>query len=245
VVPGEAGMTHRIAFTDAEASSLRQILPTLPGQDAIALDGADGRLALRVVDDAGKPLAIPLASAVYEGGGCRLLLDRRHLLDALDAGFRNFLFADTVSPVVSRDGIGGMHVLMPMRDTGKPPVAESEPSHASHASHASAAPAPATTTPTTPTKQTEKPQEKNEMKPESPNVQTPAPASTPQPSPSAAALDALQASFEAAKTKLREAQSALVEVGASLRDAIREERQRRTEAESVRSTLRKLQSIRV
>ena len=141
-------MTHRIAFTDAEASSLRQILPTLPGQDAIALDGADGRLALRVVDDAGKPLAIPLASAVYEGGGCRLLLDRRHLLDALDAGFRNFLFADTVSPVVSRDGIGGMHVLMPMRDTGKPPVAESEPSHASHASHASAAsaPAPATTT---------------------------------------------------------------------------------------------------
>ena len=242
VVPGEAGMTHRIAFTDAEASSLRQILPTLPGQDAIALDGADGRLALRVVDDAGKPLAIPLASAVYEGGGCRLLLDRRHLLDALDAGFRNFLFADTVSPVVSRDGIGGMHVLMPMRDTGKPPVAESEPSHASHAS---AAPAPATTTPTTPTKQTEKPQEKNEMKPESPNVQTPAPASTPQPSPSAAALDALQASFEAAKTKLREAQSALVEVGASLRDAIREERQRRTEAESVRSTLRKLQSIRV
>ena len=148
VVPGEAGMTHRIAFTDAEASSLRQILPTLPGQDAIALDGADGRLALRVVDDAGKPLAIPLASAVYEGGGCRLLLDRRHLLDALDAGFRNFLFADTVSPVVSRDGIGGMHVLMPMRDTGKPPVAESEPSHGSHAS---AAPAPATTTPTTPT----------------------------------------------------------------------------------------------
>ena len=83
------------------------------------------------------------------------------------------------------------------------------------------------------------------MKPESPNVQTPAPASTPQPSPSAAALDALQASFEAAKTKLREAQFSLVEVGASLRDAIREERQRRTEAESVRSTLRKLQSIRV
>lgn len=245
VVPGEAGMTHRIAFTDAEASSLRQLLPTLPGQDAIALDGADGRLALRVVNDAGKPLAIPLASAVYEGGGCRLLLDRRHLLDALDAGFRNFLFADTVSPVVSRDGIGGMHVLMPMSDErAKPPVAESEPSHASHASHASAASAPAPAT-TTPTKQTEKPQEKNEMKPESPNVQTPAPASTPQPSPSAAALDALQASFEAAKTKLREAQSALVEVGASLRDAIREERQRRTEAESVRSTLRKLQSIRV
>lgn len=55
----------------------------------------------------------------------------------------------------------------------------------------------------------------------------------------------MEASFEAAKTKLREAQSALVEVGASLRDAIREERQRRTEAESVRSTLRKLQSIRV
>ena len=59
------------------------------------------------------------------------------------------------------------------------------------------------------------------------------------------ALEALQASFDSAKAKLRDAQFALVEVGASLRDALKEERQRRSEAESVRSTLRKLQSIRV
>ena len=61
---------------------------------------------------------VPLASAVYEGGGCRLLLDRRHLLDALDAGFRNFLFADAASPILSHDGIGGMHILMPMLNEG-------------------------------------------------------------------------------------------------------------------------------
>ncbi len=61
----------------------------------------------------------------------------------------------------------------------------------------------------------------------------------------ASALETLQASFESAKAKLRDAQFALVEVGASLRDALKEERQRRSEAESVRSTLRKLQSIRV
>ena len=61
----------------------------------------------------------------------------------------------------------------------------------------------------------------------------------------ASALETLQASFESAKAKLRDAQFSLVEVGASLREALKEERQRRTEAESVRSTLRKLQSIRV
>ena len=70
------------------------------------------------------------------------------------------------------------------------------------------------------------------------NQETPA-------STSPSALETLQASFESAKAKLRDAQFSLVEVGASLREALKEERQRRAEAESVRSTLRKLQSIRV
>ena len=71
------------------------------------------------------------------------------------------------------------------------------------------------------------------------------PLNTQESTTSTSALETLQASLESAKTKLRDAQSALLEVGASLRDALKEERQRRTEAESVRSTLRKLQSIRV
>ena len=247
VVPGEAGMAHEIRFTDAEAASMRQLLPTLPGKDAIALEGADGRVVLRVADDAGKPLALPLASTVYKGGGCRLIVDRHHLLDALDAGFRNFLFADAASPILSHDGIGGMHILMPMRNEGaRPPVAESPVAQPPVAQPPMAQPPMAESAPKS-TAQPEPPQEKHDMNHESPNIQTPASASTSTStsSPTAVALEALQASFEAAKAKLREAQSALVEVGASLRDAIREDRQRRTEAESVRSTLRKLQSIRV
>ena len=77
------------------------------------------------------------------------------------------------------------------------------------------------------------------MNNETKNSQAPSSSTSP------SALETLQASFESAKAKLRDAQFSLVEVGASLREALKEERQRRTEAESVRSTLRKLQSIRV
>lgn len=59
------------------------------------------------------------------------------------------------------------------------------------------------------------------------------------------ALEALQESFDSARVKLREAQSAFVEVNAFLRQVLKEERQRQKEADSVRSTLLKLQSIAV
>ena len=59
------------------------------------------------------------------------------------------------------------------------------------------------------------------------------------------ALEKLQASYETAKNKVREAQSALADVAIAIRDAVREDRQRRAEVETVRAGLAKLQSIKV
>ncbi len=119
VLPNQEDMAHRICFTDSEVIALRQILPTLPGKDAIVLEGKEGRLALCAADDTGKKLTIHLtAGSLYDGtvSGCRLILARQYLLDALNAGFRNFLFASPVTPLVSHDGNGGTHVLMPIRE---------------------------------------------------------------------------------------------------------------------------------
>ena len=244
VLPNQESMTHRICFTDSEVSALRQILPTLPGKHAIVLEGVDDKLSLCTADDTGKQLKVPLtAGSTYTGSGCRLILDRRYLLDAFNAGFRNFLFASASSPILSQDGKGGTHVLMPLRDDPvKEPVAESTPAEPV-AAPAQPEPKPVAVTAAQsvePVAQPEPIQEKHDM-----NTNNETKNSQNNQENPASALETLQASFDSAKAKLRDAQFSLVEVGASLREALKEERQRRAEAESVRSTLRKLQSIRV
>ena len=235
---------NRIEFTDADALALGKIIPALPCQSGqvgvISLQGQNGSLHLGGTDSVKKAYTVPLTGgSVYSGPGCTLYVDKRFLLQALNAGFRRFLFSGAGSPLLSRDEHGGTHLLMPIRTEQTP-----EPNPATPTPEAPATTNPENThvesspgTPPQPAAQPETHQEKANMNTD--------PLNTQEPTTSTSALEALQASFESAKTKLRDAQSALVEVGASLRDALKEERQRRTEAESVRSTLRKLQSIRV
>ena len=59
------------------------------------------------------------------------------------------------------------------------------------------------------------------------------------------ALEKLQAAYDLARSRVREAQSALADVAAAIRDAVREDRQRRSEVENVRAGLARLQSIKV
>ena len=63
--------------------------------------------------------------------------------------------------------------------------------------------------------------------------------------PELTALEKLQASYEIAKTKIREAHAALADVAGAIKDAAREDRSRRAEVENVRAGLAKLQAIRV
>ena len=65
----------------------------------------------------------------------------------------------------------------------------------------------------------------------------------PQPEPTA--LERLQAAYDVAKTKVRDAQAALADVAAAIRDAVKEERKRSEEVAAVRAGLAKLQSIKV
>ena len=59
------------------------------------------------------------------------------------------------------------------------------------------------------------------------------------------ALERLQAAYEQARNKVREAQSALAGVSAAIRDAVKEERKRSDEVAAVRAGLARLQSIKV
>ena len=67
------------------------------------------------------------------------------------------------------------------------------------------------------------------------------PATTAQPS----ALDRVLEAYDLAKAKVREANEALALIASAVKDAVREDKARRQEVESVRSGLAKLQAIKV
>jgi len=255
VVPCKDGMEHRLVFTDSDVEALRKILPNFPGDEAVSLDGAkNGTLSVSGTDkDSGRVLTIPLtAGSSYKGAGCRFIANRNYLLDALNAGFRNFMFADGASPLLSEDGKGGTHVLMPLRLEGPPRPAQAgqqtAPAGQANAGTstqtppvdpaAQAARGTSTQTPVATKPPPEQPKEKTEMTKETkPAAQQTAAEPT--------ALEKLQAAYEQAKNKVREAQSALADVAVAIRDAVKEDRQRRVEVETVRTGLAKLQSIKV
>ncbi len=239
VIPVKNGMEHRMTFTDSDVEALRKILPTFPGTEAVFLDGAASGTLSVSGRDAGdsKELTIPLtAGSSYKGTGCRFIANRHYLMDALNAGFRNFMFADTMSPLLSEDGKGATHVLMPLRFGSEPP--KPVPSAAQEPTIQTAATATTTEPVQAPEPVPEIPKENSAM----PQENKPAPQTT---SAEPTALEKLQAAYDTAKNKVREAQSALADVATAIRDAVKEDRQRRVEIDGVRAGLAKLQSIKV
>jgi DNA polymerase-3 subunit beta len=241
---------HRIAFTDTEVEALRKIVPPFPGGDEIALVGeAGGRLSLCGHDKgSAKEVAVPLvAGSTYAGPGCRVFVNRHYLLDSLNAGFRNFLFASTSSPLVSNDGKGAMNVLMPFRVGTETKKVEGQPDPASQPKTPES-PAQSTSTTTPEPAKALKPEpepkkEKTEMKQE--KATTPqTPVTTTEPA-APTALERAQASFEKAKACLRDVQSSLADMAADLRDALREDKQRKSDTDGIRAMLAKLQTMKV
>lgn len=228
VLPSKDGLCHRFAFADADVESLRKLLPAFPGDEALAVVGeAPGGVAVagRNRDDKDETLVPLTGGSSYEGSGTRLVLNRHLLLDALHAGFRRFGFDGGLAPLRSDDGQGGVHVLMPLR-TGREtpaPKPEAQPEAAPEPQPEPAIPKPAIPQPTA-------------------EKETPM-TTEPQADPSA--LAKLQAAVDACKARVREANQALADVGAAIKEAVREDRLRRNEVETVRAGLQKLQAIRV
>jgi DNA polymerase III sliding clamp (beta) subunit (PCNA family) len=243
---------HRIAFTDVEVDALRKIVPPFPGGDEIALVGeAGGRLSLCGHDKgSAREVTVPLvAGSTYKGPGCRFFANRHYLLDALNAGFRNFMFANTVSPMVSNDGKGAMNVLMPLRMNHEKPKTEAQPDPASQAVNPES-PAQSTSTTTTTTEpakalkpEPEPKKENTEMKQEKQTAPQ-APVTTPEPA-TPTALERAQASFEKAKACLRDVQASLADMASDLREAVRDDRQRKSDTDGIRAMLQKLQTMKV
>jgi hypothetical protein len=177
----------------------------------------------------GKTMSLDLTGSRYETD-YTVLLNGIFLLEAISSGFRVFRNGGPGCPLYAENGTG-IHVLMPLRISPPTPEPESAPERqtTTQAPAAEAVPNPASTTHAGQVVAQEKKEmnEKTDSKPET------------------SALEKLQAAYDVAKTKIREASQALNDVADSIRLAAREDKQRRNEVETVRSGLQKLQSIRV
>jgi hypothetical protein len=240
---------NSITLTDEDVESLRKILPTFPGHEvdtpSITLGaGPEGavQIAGRGKNDKAATTLDLTGGSRFEGKS-RTCLNREFLLDALNAGFRSYMFTDGNSPIRGDDGHGGTHCLMPMRMEEPAPQAVPETKDGASTTavggEAPATPEPATDNqgdgaqPEPATTETEPKLRRNTM-PEKTNQPETTESST---------LDKAIQAVENARAKLREGVSALVDVADALKAAAKEGKAQAADLEKARTTLQKLQAI--
>jgi DNA polymerase III sliding clamp (beta) subunit (PCNA family) len=248
VIPAELG-EHLVTFSDGDVDLLKQVLPSFPGDEEVTLVGDAGKVTLygRGPNDA-QWTTITLEATAFEGDRVYIGVNRSYLLDALAAGFRDLTIRDELSPLLSRDGKGGTHVLMPMRgidpedkgstpettavdvevETEAPvaPEAVSEPAAVAAEVQANGMPVAKTeTVETKPTRRRTRMTKENEQKNDGP------------------ALDRVVAACDTARAKVKEVGQALSELAAAIKDTARDQKAQAKDVESARTALAKLQAI--
>ena len=241
VIPAEPG-AHTVTFVDSDVGLLKQVLPTtFPGKEEITLVGCDGKVTVygRGMGDA-QWETVRLEKSQYEGERVFIALNRHYLLDALQAGFREFCITDALSPVLSRNGDSALHVLMPMRSEDPEGEAEPQPAAVAETKPDAAAGGAESNGDTTPSGSpaTEKPGEKAATT----GRRTKVTKQTEQTN-TESVLDRVLAACNEAKTKVKEAGQALSALNAAIKEAAKEQKTQAKEVESARTALAKLQAI--
>lgn len=235
VVPAPDTLTRRIVFHEDDVGLMRRVLPTFPGGENINIAcGADGSVTLAGRDKESGETRLPLQGSRHAGPGSRICVSRVFLQEALDAGFRDFGFAGNHSPLAARTGAGALHVLMPLKVDAGTENPEAQAAGETVKAEPATVQAPVVTN-------TQQPTPAAETQPATPKETPMNQEKTTEPT----ALEKLQAAYDLARSRVRDAQSALADVAAAIRDAVREDRQRRSEVENVRAGLARLQSIKV
>ena len=235
VIPAEPG-EHVITFADNDVELLKQVLPKFAGGDEITIVGQDGHVTLygRGPDDE-QWSTLKLENSTYAGDRSFIGLNREYVLDAMVAGFREFTVRDEMCPVLSSNGHGGTHVLMPMRvidpeDAGeaKAKAAAPEPEPAATATADAAAPGREDEQAEPHTN--DEPKRRKKMAKDN---------GTTEPT----ALDRALTVCETAKGRMTEVASALADLTRAIKEAAKENKTQASDLEKARATLQKLQAI--
>jgi len=251
VLPRDTGV-KRFTFSDEDVQRLKEILPRLPGYDSanpwITLVGTKGKpvnVRSQGPNDAAETRIDLEGGSTYTGPADYIGVNPRFFIDALDLGCRQFGFPDGASPLYCREG-SIQHVLMPVNSIAEPEGWKAKAKRGAKKTNAEqAGPAPNTETkPTEAAEKTDNPggnpgditEEKKGAKRAMPKEKQ---GETIEPT----GLDRALAACEQAKVKLREASSAVAEMAAAVRDAVRQAKQQKKDVDAARNTLAKLKDI--
>jgi DNA polymerase III sliding clamp (beta) subunit (PCNA family) len=238
---------HRTTVALPEGHGFAKLVAGLPGADAnnSPVDLVIENGAVAVKDTTGTS-SIVLEGGKAKGPDIKIRLNRDYLVKALDYGLTNIGLIDEMSALqFTREG--RQMVVMPVRVADAAPPAE-EPTDKQEVS---AGPA------TEPTNQPAPSEPQPERKPmpainghtngaETPHLNG-APRSTTPVSPAAEkpAIEAAIEKLDGFKTVFREALVGVTELSTLLRQAVRDQKAGEKEVQSVRQTLRSLQSVRI
>jgi len=240
VVPGPGQFATTIAFDPESADVVIQTIGRMPCDDAvnfaIGLEWKDGKLALLGRSPGAEDwTCIELSGAKCRGQDVRIFLNRNLLTKALQFGLTTVETIDEMSPLrFSREG--RQMIIMPTRrdftPVPPPPPAPVDP---------------ATETQTEPT--APPPPEPNERKPMPEKTNAKNDAATPPTMTTNVvekpALETALAQLEVVRGDFRNAVAGLNKLGDLLRQVQRENKASEKDIQSVRQTLRSLQTVRI
>jgi len=268
VVPQHNDMVNHVTLSETDCSLLLSALQSLPGNETATLVIRDGRLSVWARGEDDKEwtsLDIPDAT-VAAAAVAYTTVDRGYLRQAIEAGlFRDIRFQDNLSPILSEDGHGGKHVLMPMHGNGPEEIVKATEAQLLQAAMASGENPDSTVEDTTDDSNAEpvhtpEPQQTTTTQAAATPAEVPVPApehkqkgqkmnqekttpETTQPDTGTNALDRALAAFEQTKMAVREAATLLATLAAELKTAVRDQKAQASDLDKARGTLAKLQAM--
>lgn len=244
VIPAVAGDSV-IRFADEDAKMLEQTLPSFPGTDHITLVGKDNRVTVfgRGMDESDWT-TLTLDASEYSGERRFVGVDRKYLLDALKARFREFAISDELSPVLSHTADGGTHVLMAMRVSDPEGNGEAGQVTETETEEDAVTPSESDSQPVAPVETVSVPEsDSHEEVQTTDNKEEEDMASEQETTTSA--LDRMLEATELARTRVKEAGQALMDLSKAIRDANREQKAQEKEVAAAKAVIAKVQSLKL
>ncbi len=242
VVPGYTDEATRLVISKEDVPVLLDAIKTLPGADqstkAVTLMTGTPHPRIAACDpESGVWSHQVLPNSTWEGDALGVTVDRSYLADAVKAGFHSFQIMDELSPLLARDN-GNTHVLMPVRGNLPPELEEERERRSEQAAQAEQE------------QSTEEPVPEPVRAEEDEETETPIRKETNrmiQPKNNGQTDDQpdLWAQYQTIKGKARELNSAIAELGQSIKGFHKEQKTVRVELDNARGVLAKLQSINI
>ena len=254
VVPRSDGKWTTIELSEQALKQMLQIIPKLPGDEApnhpVRLQIHTGRLLLEGKNHNEKEwTSIPVEDVTITGKGAEVALNRHYLLSALRQGLNRFQVEDSLTPLLFTKG-GKKLVIMPVRLEDPKPKTTVSPASAAAATPAPATPSIAAPVPATEVNSPAQPQPQpetqtnNERTDMTKTTTTTASTTTETPASESAIKSVIQ-QVEKIKDTLKDIVGEFSDLLASLKQAEKEKKTTDKEIESIRATLRTIQSVKI